>query len=121
MIISAQEQPSLALIMADQYKNQEQRILLACEAARREQKPKIASLARQFHVPYQRLRARINDRDPRSTRIKATRRLSNTQESAWIEWIRTFISAYCLPTAVMIQEAANILATRDSDALLNKN
>jgi len=43
----------------------------------RKKKAKIGSLARQYDVLYQRLRARINSRQSRSAYIKATEYLNN--------------------------------------------
>jgi hypothetical protein len=46
--------------MPDSYSDIETRVLKACEAARGQKKPNISTLARQFDVPYHRLRARIH-------------------------------------------------------------
>ena len=87
------ELPSLTATMADQYKNEEQRIFEALLAAKGDKNLKLARLARECDVPYLRLRARINGRNSRSTRTKATKRLTDQHEAASIQWICALISA----------------------------
>lgn len=59
--------------MPDTYKTIENRIQDALSALRSQENPKIASTAREFDVPYHRLRARWNGRLSRSARAPANR------------------------------------------------
>ncbi|KAJ5400137.1 hypothetical protein N7465_010626 [Penicillium sp. CMV-2018d] len=72
-------------------------------------KPNISKLAREFDVPYHRLRARIHGRQSHADRAKATRTLDSIQEKALTSWIQTLDSAHISPTPKMIEEAANTM------------
>ena len=54
------------------YSEIESRILKACEAVRRVENPNIGALSREFDVPYQRLRARLQGRATRTSRPSST-------------------------------------------------
>jgi hypothetical protein len=58
--------------MPDSYSDIEIRVVQACEVAQSQKKPNISALARQFDVPYQRLRARIHGRANLSSRPTST-------------------------------------------------
>ena len=62
--------------MPDSNSNVEQRIADACAAARAQDNPNISALAREFGVPYQRLRGRIYETYPKA--------LDDVQEQAVI-------------------------------------
>lgn len=91
----------------------EKRISEACRLAKDQEKPNIASLSRQFNVPYQQLRARLGGRSSllsRSTTIKKT--LDDYQEKALIR-IQQLDSLYCPPTPLMIEHSANQILRRN--------
>jgi len=50
-------------------------------------KPNLMRFARDFRVSHSRLRARFHGRPSRTTRVKATARLSELQQLALIEWV----------------------------------
>ena len=85
----------------------ENKIQLAVKAFSEATKPNISKLAREFDVPYHRLRARIHGRQSHADRAKATRSLDSIQEKALTSWIQTLDSAHISPTPKMIEEAAN--------------
>jgi hypothetical protein len=99
------------------------RIASAIEAYRTSNKPNIKALAREFDVPYGRLRARINGRASRNTRPGPNRALDSEQEAALIHWITLLDNAYASPTALMVLQCANrIIHRRDPQRpSLNKN
>ncbi|KAJ5789127.1 uncharacterized protein N7518_006138 [Penicillium psychrosexuale] len=66
--------------MADQIENLEDRTLEAVHAYHKAEKPNIAQLAREFEVPYQRLRARIHRRGTKTTAASLKKTLSPIQE-----------------------------------------
>lgn len=59
------------------------RIQEACAVA----KPSISTLAREYRVPYQRLRGRINGQPSLKARKASHKALFDSQEEAVIEWI----------------------------------
>ena len=83
------------------------RIASALEAYHTSNKPNIKALAREFDVPYGRLRARINGRASRNTRPGPNRALDSEQEAALINWITLLDNAHASPTALMVQQCAN--------------
>ena len=85
----------------------ENKIQLAVKAFSEATKPNISKLAREFDVPYHRLRARIHGRQSHADRAKATRSLDSIQEKALTSWIQTLDSAHISSTPKMIEEAAN--------------
>jgi hypothetical protein len=101
--------------MPDSYSDIETRVLKACEIAQGQKKPNISALARQFDVPYQRLRARIHGRATRSTRPISTKTLDDIQEKALIRWIRQLDSLYTPPTPAMIERTANQILQRNME------
>lgn len=100
--------------MPGSYSDIEKRILDACTAAQSQKKQNISALARQFDVPYYRLRARIQGRATRSTRPISTKTLNNVQEKALIRWIRQLDNLYRPPTAGMIEQSANQILQRNT-------
>lgn len=93
--------------MADAYKKTEERITEVCTSVGGQKKPNISQLARYFYVPASRLRAWLQDRQSRSARVKATKRLTEGQELAVIPWIRKIDSIMISPTASMITDYVN--------------
>ncbi|KAJ5981908.1 hypothetical protein N7451_012008 [Penicillium sp. IBT 35674x] len=93
------------------YKTTEQRLQVACEAARSRKDAEITSLAREFDVPVSRLRARLQGRQPRTQRPGATKRLDEAQEAALIRWIDTLDALHVPPTA----GGANAMIRRDAE------
>ena len=102
--------------MKSAYKAIEQRIQVACEAARSRKDAKITSLAREFDVPVSRLRARLQGRQPRTQRTITTKRLDDAQEAALIRWIETLDALHVPPTAGMVEGSANAMIRRDAEA-----
>ncbi|KAJ5149826.1 hypothetical protein N7448_001404 [Penicillium atrosanguineum] len=94
----------------------EQRIQVACEAARARKNVKITSLAREFDVPVSRLRARLHGRQPRTQRTITTKRLDDSQEAALISWIDTLDALHVPPTAYMVEASANAIIQRSAEA-----
>lgn len=93
-------------------KNMENQIQLAVKAFHEANKPIIAQLAREFDVPYHRLRARIHGRQSHADRGKATRSLNLIQEKALTSYIQTLNNAQASPTPEMIETAANTILKR---------
>jgi hypothetical protein len=71
--------------MTTRYSDVEKRISEACIAYGCREKPKIATLAREFDVPYQRLRGRIQGKNSRSTRPTTNKALDDAQEQALVQ------------------------------------
>ena len=82
----------------------------------REKNTKIAPLAREFDVPVQRLRARLNGRQSRSSHPTPTKRLDQSQEAALIRWIKILDSLHVPPTAGMVEASANAMIRARSEA-----
>ncbi|KAG0158450.1 hypothetical protein PDIDSM_5964 [Penicillium digitatum] len=102
--------------MSDRTKKMETQIQLAVKAFSQANKPNIAQLAREFDVPYHRLRARIHGRQSYTDRATITRSLNSIQEKALTSWVQSLDSAYTSPTAEMVEGAANaILKKADED------
>ena len=93
----------------------EQRIKVACQAARVRKNTKIAPLAREFDVPAQRLRARLNGRQSRSSRPILSKRLDESQEAALVQWINTLDSLHVPPTASIVEASANAMLRRATE------
>lgn len=70
--------------MPDSYSDIEKQILEACTAAQDQKKPNISALARQFDVPYHRLRAHIHGRATRNTHPILIKTLDDSQEKTLI-------------------------------------
>ena len=98
----------------------EQRIKAACQAARARKTTKIAPLAREFDVPAQRLRARLNGRQSRSGRPTLSKRLDESQEAALVQWINTLDSLHAPPTASMVEASANAMIRRATERKKNQ-
>ena len=102
--------------MSENYIEIENRIVKALHAYNKRDSPKITSLAREFRVPYQRLRARVKGRASRSTRPATNKCLDDSQEQALISWIGLLDDANSPPTPRDIEGCANdILARSGSD------
>jgi hypothetical protein len=93
----------------------EDRILEACEAAKRVKKPNISALAREFDVSYYQLRNRIHGRIARNSRTPTHKTLDNSQEKAVIRWIRLLDNLHAPPTIRMIEQCANQILRRNWD------
>ena len=100
--------------MPENYKEIEDRISEALHAYHDRNEPKIAPLSREFRVPYQRLRARIQGRKSRSTRRAPNKCLDNSQEQALISWIGILDNAGCAPTPQDIKGCVNDILARNS-------
>lgn len=70
--------------MPESPKTKEDRILHACEVAKRVKKPNISVLARQYGVSQSLLRARLKGRPALSARKATHKTLHDTQEEAII-------------------------------------
>ena len=96
----------------------EKRISDACASAVSQNRPNISELARQFDVPYQRLRGRINGRPTLNQRRHYPNALDNTQEEALVQWVRRIDSMGISPTSTIVVQSANeILARSASDTI----
>ncbi|KAI2716302.1 transcriptional regulator family: Centromere protein B, DNA-binding region [Penicillium roqueforti] len=84
----------------------EDRIEIALQAYAKMEKPKIAKLAREFDVPYQLLRGRVQGRKSPKCRTGPSKALEPEQEQALIHWIHTLNAANSPPTAEMIRDCA---------------
>ena len=102
--------------MKDSYFAIEQRIRAACKSYELRKNTKIAPLAREFDVPVQRLRARLNGRQSRSSHPIPTKRLDESQEAALIRWINILDSLHVPPTAGMVEASANAMIRTRSEA-----
>ncbi|KAJ5413304.1 hypothetical protein N7465_005609 [Penicillium sp. CMV-2018d] len=76
--------------MSKPIENIEMQILSAVEAYYQSNKPNIAKLAREFGVPYSRLRCRINRRKPNSA-ISSQRKALNPMQERAKNWVYRFI------------------------------
>ena len=103
--------------MKDSYFAIEKRIRAACEAHGSRKNTKIAPLAREFDVPVQRLRARLNGRQSRSSHPTPTKRLDQSQEAALIRWINILDSLHVPLTAGMVEASANAMIRTRSEAV----
>ncbi|KAJ5195497.1 uncharacterized protein N7498_008935 [Penicillium cinerascens] len=84
--------------------------------------PKMAPLAREFDVPYQRLRARYRGRPSRSAKIPSNKALDKGQEEALIAWMRVIDRANLSPLPYEIEGAANDILSRScSDRRVSKS
>lgn len=102
--------------MADSYKNIESKIQNAIIALNDMTKPNISAIAREFGVPYHRLRSRFNGRRTRSQRPPTNLRLSAAQESAVCQYINTHDEMGLSPRPIYIEKCANsILAEAHKD------
>lgn len=94
--------------MNSSYTAIEQRIQVACEAARAQKNAKITTLARAFDVPM--------SRKPRTQRIITTKRLDDSQEAALISWLGTLDALHVPSTACMVEASANAMIQRGVEA-----
>ena len=102
--------------MPENYHKIENQITKALHAYHERDRPKIALLAREFRVPYQRLRARVKGGKSRSTRPATNKCPEDSQEQALISWIGLLDDANSPPTPQDIEGCANeILARNGSD------
>ncbi|ODH49859.1 hypothetical protein GX48_04088 [Paracoccidioides brasiliensis] len=74
--------------MSNKDKNIEDRIQKAVAYHQKNPNSKILPLSREFEVPYQRLRARINGRNPNAAKIPVNKRLNESQEDAIKRWVK---------------------------------
>ena len=93
----------------------ENRLELAVSACHERPSKNIASLAREFRVPCQRLRARIHGRSPRGNRAYNGNALDSSQEKARDRWIRHLDSFDSPPSLRRVEQAANQILARESD------
>ena len=95
-------------------KTKEDRILHACQAAKRVQNPNISALAREHGVSRWALRARLNGRQSLSSRKPTHKTLDDTQEEAIIQWIYRIDDLGVSPTPKMIENCANSILHRNT-------
>jgi hypothetical protein len=85
-------------------------------------KPRIAPLAQEFDVPYQRLRARVQGRITRSAKTPSSKALNEVQEEPLVAWMRILDRANLLPLLYEIEGAANNILSRScSDRPVSKS
>lgn len=71
--------------MPNQLKIDESRVIEACEASRAEKKPNLSKIAREYGVPYSRLRGRVSlGYQAHSARTPINKALDEYQEEALI-------------------------------------
>lgn len=99
--------------MANTYLDIEDRIIEACHALYHEEKPNISQAARQFDVPYDRLRARYKGRVSRSERPVIGRKLDDAQEEALCNYLNTLDDLGVHPRLHTVTHSANSIL-RDS-------
>lgn len=99
----------------------EERILKAVEKAKSmEKRPNLGQIARDFDVPYQRLRARFHGRASKHSPKTYQQRLDPIQEQAIVRWWQ-FLDHYGRrPTHRDIEAAANRMVTRRGEPPVNK-
>jgi hypothetical protein len=95
--------------MSDRNDSIEIRTQQAVTAYRQSAKPNLAKLAREFSIPYGRLRCRINGRKPNSIIAAQNKALNPIQIRAMHSWIVSLHKAYTSPTPELIERAANSL------------
>jgi hypothetical protein len=93
--------------MPESYQQIETRIENAIVAILREENPNISRFAREFNVPYGRLRNRLKGRDSRSTRPPTRRLLSDAQESALCRYINILDELDIHARPATVETAAN--------------
>ena len=101
--------------MTNASESTENRLEPAVSACHERPSRDIASLAREFDVPYQRLRARIHGRSPRGNRAYNGNALDSCQEKALERWIRHLDSFGSPPSLRRVDQAANQILARGSD------
>jgi hypothetical protein len=100
----------------------EDRISDAIQAYNDRDNPKIAQLAREFRVPYQRLLGRVRGRVSRLARSGPNKVLDKSQEQALVNWLALLDNANASLTAQEIEATANeILSRGGSDRRVSKN
>lgn len=87
----------------------EERISWALEAYKENPDQKIAELGREFEIPYQQLRGRIQGHQPRTSRIPVNKRLTDGEEAAIIEYLNRLDRLGAAATREMLRGAANYL------------
>ena len=68
---------------------------------------KIKPLAREFHVPYHLLLARLKGRTTKTASYEAYKALSIIQQKVLISWIDSLYKAYTYPTPDLIKKTVN--------------
>jgi hypothetical protein len=100
----------------------EGRINKALESYHAAKKPNIASIAREFSIPYGTFRGRVQGRKPRNDRTAPHKALKPEQEKALILWIDTLDQAFSPPSTGQIHSAAlQIVRRHDPNRNLGKN
>jgi hypothetical protein len=98
---------------SDEYKKIEEAIAQAVEAYSTNKSQKISVLARQFDVPYRRLKRRLDGQDSRSTRQPSNKLLTDDQESAIVTWIQYLDRIGAPATTDMLRNCANSILQRN--------
>jgi hypothetical protein len=93
--------------MPESYSSIESRISSAINALENEEKPNLAKIARDYRVPYHRLRARYKGRQSRSERPPTNQRLDSLQEQALCQYIDALDKLGLSPRRDQIATAAN--------------
>jgi Tc5 transposase DNA-binding domain len=108
--------------MSENSSDTEDRMSNALQAYHDRSRPKIAQLAREFRVPYQRLKGRVHGRVSRSARPGPNKALDKSQEQALIDWVTLLDNANASLTAQEVEATANeILSRSGSDQHVSKN
>ena len=98
--------------MASKYQEEENRISLALEVYQRDKNRKLSALARDFDVPYQRLRRRAQGVSSKIGNQNYPRRLTEAQEQAIVRTI-DYLRQYNIKlNGKDIEDQANLLLWR---------
>ncbi len=95
--------------MPEDYAAVEYRIQEALDALRKQQKPNLAKIAREFAVPDQRLRARWKGQSSKTERAGANRVLSEEQEIALCHYLDRLDKVGAAARRPMVTQCANTL------------
>src|SRR6266480_2094371 len=98
--------------MPELYHDIEHRIDDALKALQHQTNPEVASVAREYDVPYQRLLARFNGRNSKSTRPPTNRKLTEEQESALCQYLDTLDEMFTSATRKQCYTTANLILAR---------
>lgn len=88
-------------------KSIEIQIQKAIDAYRHAEKAKITQIAREFDVPYPRLRRRLQGIKSKQETSPVNYKLDKHQENALLHWISQLDKIGCPPTASLVENCAN--------------
>jgi len=89
--------------------SKEARVILALEALQNDKNPKLEAIARLYNVPASTLRRRRAGRPARRDTTPNSRRLTNSEEEAVVQYILELVTRSFLPRLRSIEDMANQL------------